>query len=256
MNKKPLILIAPGTARRGIEFSDYSINLSDAYPQAVVSAGGMPWVLPCIPSPELVREAVERADGLMLTGGDDVDPDLYDPTLPDGVRKTIKNIDKKRDQLEILLIKETLSQKKPILAICRGHQILNIALEGTLIADIPLQHQGALNHSRSDKKNDSVHDVQLIPGSLAAQIWGRELISVNSSHHQAIGRLAAGLKVTGRAPDGIVEVMEYEGRQGEEQTFLVSVQFHPERLVRKHPEVLKLFQAFINACQVKGSKKV
>ena len=160
--KPPIILISGSTEKRGQEFSDFSLSLSLNYPIAVQAAGGLPWVLPCMPLPDFAAEAVRRADGVLLTGGDDVQPRLYQPgKLPPKLAKTVHPADPERDLFELLLINEVLRQRKPLLAICRGQQILNVALGGSLLVDIPQQAPGAINHRQMDLKHDVVHAVKV-----------------------------------------------------------------------------------------------
>src|SRR5438105_4394609 len=128
MKKAPLILISPSSQNRGAEFSDASLSLSNRYPEAILAGGGLPWVMPCVPLPELAAESVRRCDGVLLTGGNDVQPKLYGPELSAQLKKTIGPADPERDSLELLLINEVFRQRKPLLAICRGQQILNVAL--------------------------------------------------------------------------------------------------------------------------------
>jgi putative glutamine amidotransferase len=149
-------------------------------------------------------------DGVLLTGGDDICPDLYTKRLPPKVRKTVEKPPDggARDLRELILLDEIFRQRKPLLAICRGHQLLNVSLGGSLIADILLQSPGAMNHARPDKKSEVVHEVRLTEDSLLAKITGKRKMGVNSSHHQAVGNLAAPLQVTARSKDGVVEAME------------------------------------------------
>jgi putative glutamine amidotransferase len=202
MQTSPLIMVTPSTDEKGAEFYDYSLSLSQTYLDAITMAGGLPAVLPCAPSPKFVAEYVRRCDGVMITGGDDIQPELYYPDVPPELRKTVGRNDPVRDLLEVLVVKEAFAQQKPLLAICRGHQILNIALGGTLFVDIPSQVKSDINHSRLKHKDRVVHEVQLEPDSLILRIFGRDTIEVNSSHHQAVYKTAAPLRVTGRAPDG------------------------------------------------------
>ena len=215
---------------------------------AITLAGGLPLVVPCIPSKKLVAEFVRRADGVMITGGDDIAPELYTGELSEELKKTVSRVDSKRDLLETLLINECFAQQKPLLAICRGHQILNVTLGGTLVVDIPRQVKTELNHSQLKQKDRVVHPVQLESDSLLAQIFDSTEIQVNSSHHQAVDKVGKGLRVTGRSPDGIVEVMELRPEDSGLLPYLLSVQFHPERLVRGYPQYVELFGSFTGAC--------
>ena len=248
MKPRALVLITPCHERQGAEFLDRSLSLSDHYPRAVVAAGGLPWVLPGLPSQDLVAEALRRCDGVMLTGGDDVQPKLYANHLPPKLRRTVGPADPARDLSELLLIDEVFRQRKPLLAICRGQQILNVALGGTLIVDISMQVPGALKHNRLDRKDEIVHKVALTPGSVLNKISGKQTLGLNSSHHQAVGRLGELLRVTGFSPDGIVEGLELAETAAGWLPWLVAVQFHPERLFEEHDVFLELFRNFTRAC--------
>ena len=249
MAKPPLILVSPSIAKRGVEFSDLSISLSLKYLSSVLDCGGIPVIAPLTDNRAILAEAVRRADGVLLTGGDDVNPDLYDEKLPRKIRATIEQSPDggQRDLLELILIDEIFRQRKPLLAICRGHQILNVALGGQLIADIRQQVPGALNHQRLDLPANLVHEVALTPGSLIAKISGTRKLGVNSSHHQAVMQPAEPLIATGRSSDGIVEVMELKTEAKNLLPFMLSVQFHPERLAQHHAKHRAIFQKFIEA---------
>ena len=246
-----MIAMSGCTDDRGAEFVDYSLSLSMNYPLALRAAGGLPWVLPCEPDRDYVAEAVRRVDGVLLTGGGDIDPKRYTRQLPRSVSRTVHRAHPERDSFELMVIDEVLRQRKPLLCICRGHQILNVALGGTLFADITLQIPRALNHSRSDRKDRVVHEVTCAAGSLMARIAGDERLGVNSSHHQAVARLAGCLRATAVSRDGIIEGMELAPEARGLLPYLLAVQFHPERLFARHAEHLELFRTFIGACREK-----
>lgn len=253
--RRPLILTAPSTERKGPKFYEYFILLSEPYLDCVTAAGGLPVVLPCDPDPALVKEYVTRCDGLYLTGGDDIDPDLYAKDLPDNLRKTATGIDRLRDKLEILLLEETLRQRKPVLAICRGHQIANVALGGSLIVDIPQQVKTTLNHGVQVNRDLHVHNVRAESGSLLERVMGRAEFPVNSTHHQAVDRVAERLRVTAHCvEDGVPEALEMKpGPDGTPPPYFLAVQFHPERLVKADPAYLAIFNSFVEACRA-GAK--
>ena len=248
MVRPPLILISPNIEKKGDEFGDLSISLSETYQQVLMGTGAIPWALPATVSRELIAECVRRCDGVLLTGGEDVDPRLYANGLPARVRKTVTVTPDggERDLRELLLVDEVFRQRKPLLAICRGHQVLNVALGGTLVADIRRQMPKAINHRQMDRRSEMVHQVQLTETGLLARIAGRKSLGVNSTHHQAVGRVAAPLQVIARSDDGVVESMQL--KQSRMLPFLLSVQFHPERLANRYPEHRAIFTAFTQAC--------
>jgi putative glutamine amidotransferase len=158
-----------------------------------------------------------------------------------------------RDLRELVLLDEVFRQRKPLLAICRGHQLLNIALGGELIADIRRQVPGALNHQRMDAAGEIVHEAPLTAGSLLARITGKRVLGVNSSHHQAVLETAEPLAAVARTRDGIVEAMEWKPETARRMPFMLSVQFHPERLGR-HAEHRAIFSRFVESCKCRRKK--
>ncbi len=162
--KPPIVLVSPNIEKKGDEFGDMSTSLSETYQQALMGAGAIPLALPASTSRQLIAECVSHCDGVLLTGGEDVDPRLYsNGELSSRARRTVVVTPDggARDLREFLLIAEVFRQKKPLLAICRGHQVLNVALGGTLIADIAAQKPDAINHRRMDKRSHVVHQVRL-----------------------------------------------------------------------------------------------
>ncbi len=255
-NPPPLILVTPGIEKRGVEFHDMSVSLSVKYERSITQAGGIPITVPTTTNRTLLAEIVRRSDGVMLTGGDDVTPELYENHLPVAIRKTVSCTPDGgcRDLRELILIDEVFRRRKPLLAICRGHQLLNVALGGALYADIRRQLPGALNHQRLDMANEIVHEVPLTPGSLLAKITGRRILGVNSSHHQAVVKPAELLMATASTRDGIIEAMELRPEAARLLPFLLSVQFHPERLTDRRAEHRAIFARFVAACARKQKK--
>jgi putative glutamine amidotransferase len=254
VKKKPVILVTPSSDKKGAEFSDASISLSNLYTDAVIAAGGLPQVFPATTSREVIAESVERCDGVLMTGGDDIDPKLYAKKLPAKLAKTVGPLDPDRDQWEPAMIEETMRRKKPFFGICRGHQMLNVALGGTLVVDIASQVPKALNHRRMDKKMEQVHEVTITGDSMLRRIAGLETLGVNSTHHQAIGRLADKLRAVATSQDGVIEAVEL--KEAANKPFLLAVQFHPERLIDRNAVFLQLFRSFIEACAQARQKNV
>ncbi|MBI3882043.1 MAG: gamma-glutamyl-gamma-aminobutyrate hydrolase family protein [Verrucomicrobia bacterium] len=249
MRERPLILVVPSVQQRGIEFADFSVSLSNHYTRAVIAAGGVPWVMPCCPDKKFVAECVRRAGGVMLTGGDDLEPKLFSKKpLPEKLRATVTLDDPRRDALELAIVDEVFRQRRPLLAICRGAQMLNVALGGGLIVDIPLEVPGALAHRQMDRKNEPVHDVALTPGSLLSSLAATQTLGVNSTHHQAAGRIAKLLRTTARSADGVVEALELKPAEIGRLPWLLAVQFHPERMFEQYPVFGKIFADFVGSC--------
>jgi len=173
---------------------------------------------------------------------------LYTKRLPARIAKTVRRESPQRDSFELMLIREVLRQRKPLLAICRGHQILNVALGGTLFADIRLQMPQARNHSRTDRKGQVVHQVECAAGSLMERIAGKSSLGVNSTHHQAVAQIAKPLRATAVSRDGIVESLELALDARGLLPYLLAVQFHPERLFTRYAAHLEVFRTFVRAC--------
>jgi len=178
--------------------------------------------------------------------------------MPSRLRRTVNTTPDggARDLREVLLINEVFRQRKPLLAICRGHQILNVALGGTLVVDIPTEIPEAMNHRRLDRRSEIVHDVGLTADALLAKIIGKRTLGVNSTHHQAVAEPAEPLSVAGRSDDGIIETMQLKLEAAGLLPFLLSVQFHPERLADRYAEHRAIFAAFTRACTLNCKKKL
>ena len=244
MNRAPLIVLSTMTEAKGAEFSDRSTSLSFWYTRAIARAGGTPLLAPNFPEQKnLAREMVSRADG-----GDDLQPDLYDPALPRRIKTKAGGVDPARDLFEFQLIEQALQQRKPMLAICRGPQVLNVALGGGLMTDIPTERPKAMNHARKGDAHKRVHTVELVAGSLMRKIFRQPKLRINSAHHQAVGELAPMLRATAQTSDGIIEAIELSEAEAKDAPFLLGMQFHPERLIDAHPEFLRPFKAFVKAC--------
>ena len=249
MKHTPLIVVSTMTEHKGAEFRDRSTSLSFWYTRALARAGGVPLLASNLPEHKhLARDMVARADGVMLTGGDDLQPDLYDPALPRRIKAKAGGVDPERDLFEFQLIGQALQQRKPMLAICRGPQVLNVALGGGLVTDIPSERPESMNHARKGDAHKLVHSAQLAKGSLMRKIFRRDTLRINSAHHQAVGNLAPMLRATAQTRDGIIEAIELTETEAAGAPFLLGVQFHPERLIDTHREFLRVFKAFVKAC--------
>jgi putative glutamine amidotransferase len=216
------------------------IGLMPAYIKAVQAAGGLPVLIPLGLSEVDLEAILERLDGLLLPGGGDIDPRVYGGQMD----PTVWGIDEDRDRVELLLARKAAESPKPVLAICRGHQIFNVALGGTLWSDIQTQRPDSLKHDYYNirPRNELIHDVTIQPDSLLARCLGKTTTMVNSLHHQAVHQLASDLTVVATAPDGLIEAAELPGHP-----FALSVQWHPENLVSDDPAMLDLFRAFVQA---------
>jgi putative glutamine amidotransferase len=215
---------------------DQFFYVGSGYVDGIARTGGTPLILPLLSIADApFRAMVEALDGLILTGGDDPAPHLYGEEPLQGLGQ----IEYERDLAELEVIKLARELKKPILGICRGMQIMNVAFGGTLIQDIPSQVPGAFQHAQKGSRQYGAHKVQLQPGMIAEAL-GKTEILVNTSHHQAVKDVAPGFKVTGTAADGVIEAIEsLDG-------LYVGVQWHPERMWAHDDNMLKLAAAFVN----------
>lgn len=208
------------------------------YCDAVAQAGGLPMALPH--EPELADSYLDRIHGLVVTGGAfDVDPALFGAAE----RHATVTLKTRRTQAELALLRGALKRDMPILGICGGQQLLNVALGGTLIQHIPDSVPACLAHEQPNPRDQAGHAVELIAGTRLAAIAGCLRIAVNSSHHQAVKDVAPGCVVNALAPDGVIEGIEDPRR-----TFCIGVQWHPEFIIS--PADAALFHAFIEACRI------
>jgi len=218
----------------------YPMNaVMSAYIQAVARAGGLPVLLPLGLEDTAYQAIFERLDGVLFTGGGDVHPDRYGGQE----HSKVGDVDAERDRVELWLAQAVIAQNKPFLGICRGCQVLNVALGGTLYEDILDQKEGAIKHDYYPDHPRSLlaHGVEIAEGSRLAGILGLTRAQVNSLHHQGVRQLASRLTATAHAPDGILEAYELPAHR-----FGLAVQWHPEWL-QEHEPMRKLFEAFVKA---------
>ena len=210
----------------------------DDYVESVKRAGGHPVLLR---NSDDAGAVVESLDGLLLTGGLDVDPALYgEPT------HATTHTAPDRDRFEVPLSKAAVAHDLPVLAICRGVQVLNVALGGTLYQDLPSEFPNALPHyfrAPAFPRDHPGHTIQVEEESLLARCLGTPLVEVNSRHHQAPRQIAPGLKIVARAPDGVIEALELD-----DHPFALGVQWHPENLQAQAP-MRGLFEQFVEAAR-------
>ncbi len=233
---RPLIGITTdsGTNRHGQPLTE----LNDAYSRAVQQEGGIPLLIPSMVTEEARGDLFGRLDGILFSGGGDVEPRRYGLEFSG----RLVGVDAARDDLELDLIRRACGAPKPFLGICRGCQVLNVALGGTLHADLPVDPGGPIQHDLpGSERAVLVHDVRLVADSLIGRILGEGPMHVNSHHHQGIHSVGSGLRAIGSAPDGLVEVVELKNHP-----FGVAVQWHPEWLTDQEP-MRKLFRSFVEA---------
>lgn len=210
----------------GTRMSNNSLfcNLSYDNINSLINKNVMPIILPNIPTEDYINMVVEQLDGLLLTGGPDIDPTYYgEQPEPD-----LGEVNPLRDKFELKIARKMIEKQKPVLGICRGLQVINVALGGTLYQDIESRFKtSVLQHRQKSPKSHQTHDVYIIKDSfLYKSVNNKDTIKVNSRHHQSVKDLGNGLKVSGKAPDGIIEAVEGSNYK----SFLLGVQWHPENL--------------------------
>ncbi len=239
---KPVIGITPSRSHDTVSSGTFDrYALATTYLDAVQAAGGIPIILPPQPAHH-VDAILERIDGLLLSGGADIDPARYgDGTL----HPETYGIDPLRDECEIALVHAALASDMPVLCICRGIQVLNVALGGTLYQHVPEQFPSSISHRQQEigiPSSEPCHAVHAEPGSLLETMYGSRDIQTNSFHHQAINRLADPLCIEGRTADGLIEAVSLPGH-----AFVFGVQWHPEMMFQCHPEHLRPFAQLVAA---------
>ena len=210
------------------------------YMEGVSAAGGLPVMLPLTADEGELAEAAARCDGLLLTGGPDVDPARYgQEILPVGV-----GISPERDAMECAAFRLFEAAGKPILGICRGVQLINVMRGGTLYQDIPAQHPSAIAHRQLEDHDVPTHEVRPLPSTPLWKLSGGQPLRVNTLHHQAVDRPGEGVEVMGVAPDGLIEAIWVPS-----YPFMWGVQWHPEYLWPKDDAAMGIFRAFVEACK-------
>ena len=241
---KPLIGISCGTFHDRA-WCPPSFGHRQTYVDAIVRAGGAPMLIPPVQDEATLRVLYERLDGVLLAGGGDIEPRHYGHAPHEKLGLT----DPLRDSAELPMARWAVADAKPLLGICRGVQVINVALGGTLYQDIPSEIASELRHNLSYEREDwthMAHEIHLAPGSRLAALMGVRSMTINSLHHQAIRDIAPGLRAVAWAPDGVIEALEGAG-----PSFLLGVQCHPEALqAAADTRWQALFAAFVESCAV------
>lgn len=231
---KPLIGIVAHTDLNQLKKPTVSVAL--AYSDAVVKAGGLPMILPLIEDRRVLTGLADQMHGFLFPGGNDMDPSLYGESPV----AQLGRVDKALDRFQMAVLDLAMARARPVLAICRGCQVVNVALGGSLYQDIASQiDTPVLEHMREDA--DTEHPVAIEPGSRLHALFGPR-IPVNSKHHQAIKQPAADLVVTAHAPDGVIEAAQHRNLP------IDLVQWHPERMLIENDAMLPLFRSFVDNC--------
>jgi putative glutamine amidotransferase len=234
---KPVIGVVGSTDKN--EFNMPITALSLAYTHALEKAGALPIILPFTENRDLVLSYVERVHGLLFPGGIDMDPEFYgEPPV-----RELGEMDRRLDLFQLSFFEATKVHNKPILGICRGSQLIHVALGGSLYQDIASQFEPQTTIVHMEKDRDTDHPVNIYPGSRLHALFGSR-IEVNSRHHQCIKTPGKDLVITARAPDGVIEAAEHKNLP------IDLVQWHPERMLLKSDAMLPLFKAFVKRCSL------
>jgi putative glutamine amidotransferase len=213
-----------------------------AYVHAIEHAGGVPILIPILHDFSMLDTLLPHLDGLLLSGGVDIDPAVYG----EAPHPLSDNPDRELDEIELKLARWALQEDIPTLGVCRGMQVLNVALDGTLHQDVDDFYPGNLHPSQRNQPRDFLaHRVNILPGSRVEQLLGISSFMVNSLHHQAVNKPGRGVVISGKADDGIPEMLEVPGCR-----FVIAAQFHPEEIYMKNTTSARLFAGFVQACSV------
>jgi putative glutamine amidotransferase len=223
--------------------------MNQRYFLPVLDLGGLPWMIPLLPDdPETMRGIYERLDGLLIPGGVDMDPATYGEEL----HPLCGRLDPARDAVELQLTRWAVADGKPVLGLCRGEQVINVAMGGSLYQDVGAQFEGAIMHeyypTKGYSRNHLAHQVDVAPATRLRDLLEHSSVPVNSMHHQAVKRLGDGLVASAFAPDGLIEAVEGTG-----DGFLVGVQWHPEMFESRDPTTRHLFREFVRAAEGFGA---
>ena len=252
MSKRPIIGIPTQTLEAIPDQLPRCWVMSQRYVHVLVSVGAVPWIVPLLADEAMLRSIYEQVDGVFLPGGVDMDPASYGEARVPGASACV---DPERDRTELAFVRWAAADRKPVLGVCRGAQVMNVAFGGTLYQDIAAQREGSIKHDYFPTggrytRDQLVHDVRVVEGTQLAAALGATRLTVNSMHHQGIKELAPGLVVSALASDGLIEGVEAVSGQ-----YLIGVQWHPESLVDADPRMRRLFATFIEAaCSFRDSR--
>lgn len=220
--------------------------ISQDYCKAIIQAGGIPVFIPPLAA-EIFPDLLGSLDGILFSGGVDIHPQEYS----ESPHPLLGDVDLERDTFEMQLFRHVWNETNlPILGVCRGLQVLNVGLGGTLWQDLPSQRPSHVHHSQRDHRYKAVHPVKVDPESKLADLLSK-VIAVNSLHHQGIKDLAPGLKPVAWSPDGLIEAVEAENHPCR-----MAVQWHPENLAGPYPEFIKLFEWFVENAKLHQATKL
>ena len=239
---RPLIGISLTVSKR-------TMSLGTNYTNAIMKAGGTPCIIPTTDNLEVLADIVKRLDGLLLTGGEDIDPAYYGAEP----HEKLGTVNPLRDAYELKLFKLAHDRGMPIWGVCRGEQLINVAMGGTLYQDLPTEVGDSIQHRQTEHSGTECHWMRLEAGSTGHKVFGMDSIGVNTMHHQAVRQIAPGMRIIGTAPDGVVEMIESTVGSP-----VLGIQSHPEAFVAQGDEVrLNFFRLLVKKARAyhKASRK-
>lgn len=251
MTKRKPIILTTSFAGEDYEKKGFErLSVKRSYIECLHASGAIPLIAPFQSEEENLRVLAEMADGLLLPGGDDVHPRHYGAG---DIHENSGPFSLERDEMEIALAQFFIALKKPVFGICRGAQVLNVALGGTLYQDIgseletSIRHEHDISLSKLLRYTEDIHEVYLLEDTALASFFGREKITTNSLHHQAVKQVAETLRPSAIAEDGVIEGIESKDMN---ENWILGVQWHPETITKEHPEQKVLFEKFIGAAGI------
>lgn len=238
--RRPSIAVTPDTNTPSPEYPHLRYELKAAYADAVLRAGGLPFIVPYTEDRAVIEQYLDRVSGVVITGGAfDITPEMYG----EAPSEKLGALKQGRTDFELQLLKAALQRRMPVLGICGGMQLLNVCYGGSLVQDIGTELQGARPHEQQHDRTQPQHPVDVKDAThLADALGGKGQLLVNSTHHQAVKRVADELVVSALAPDGVIEAIEFKDKSH----FVVGVQWHPELLVDTVPANLAIYRALVH----------
>lgn len=234
LDSRPVIAITPIIEKDGFFYT------RSEYVDSVAKSGGIPLMIPYVEDLTILKNIIEKCDGVLFSGGFDIDPSRYNQVK----KQTCGQVSLMRDRLDFNLLDIALGLDKPILAICRGTQLINVFQGGTLLQDIPTEINSMLIHRQDEPHDIPSHEVEIIDNTPLSNLLNEKNIPVNSLHHQCVDKIGKDLKVMAKSPDGVVEALYFPSKR-----YVRCYQWHPERSFISDERSRKIFKDFINNCR-------
>ena len=232
--RKIVAVLGYGKKRQESTFTYPVDTINAGYASSIIKAGALPFLVPSTKDPDIIRSTVQKVDGILIPGGNDIDPFLYGESVT-----FADKYDRENDYFQLCMLEEAIKEGKPVMGICRGMQIINVFFGGTLYQDIEKERPQSLQHSAPGSPEGFIHPVCIEKTSLLYDIFDKKEIMVNSIHHQGVRKPGDGLFPAAHSPDGIIEALENREHN------IIAVQWHPEALLMRGEEnSMRLFSLF------------